>query len=243
MTILSGENGAIYFNEELTDTATTGSIEYSSTTGGYFITSSTNDGAAPGGVIDFETDGWEAGMLFTLSNSSTGFVGNDRIFTITAVSSGVLTVAESVTTGVEIGTPTFTEAEPGIEVLGFYNWTLSYSGDALEMTSFSNSSGGRNYIPGLTSWTLTAESYFLSTGVEQSDWVGATVEIRPFINYVATPSTDDVCNYWKGDTVVVSLDINTPVDAIVNQSISFQGDGELEFKAQTQAWNLGITTM
>jgi len=236
---ISGENGAVYFNEGLTDTAVAGTITFDSGNGGptdQTITSSTGTGEVK---INFEQRGYSVGMLVTVSGTS-GTV-NDRIFTINAVSCGVLTVDEAVTSGTDSGTPKFTEAEPGIPVLGFYNWTLSYTGDVLDTTDFDDSSGGRSYIPGLTSWTVTADKHFLTTNNEVDDWVGQTCEIRLFINYVATPSASSPSQYWKGDTIVTGLDETTPVDALVDQSISFQGDKALTLKTQTDPWSCGIS--
>ena len=248
MAVISGENGAVYFNEGLTDTALASSITFSAGTTGdtldQTITSSTDGGAT--GKISFEDEGYVAGMLVKVSGCSSGSsTGNDRIYTVNAVSSGRLTINEAVTTGTDTGTPVFLEAEPGITVLGFYNWTLSYTGDALETTNFDNSSGGRNYIPGLTSWTATADKYFLTANNEVDDWVGETCEIRLFLNYVVqttgAPSTGNPSQYWKGDTVVTGLDETTPVDALVDQSISLQGDEALTLKTQTDPWSCGIS--
>jgi len=247
MAVIRGENGSVYFNEGLTDPALANSITFGAGTTGatdQTITSSTDHGAT--GKINFETEGYTTGMLVTVSGCSSGSsTGNDRIYTINAVSSGRLTVNETVTTGTDTGTPVFLEAEPGIEVLGFYNWTLSYTGDALETTNFDNSSGGRNYIPGLTSWTATADKYFLTANNEVDDWVGGTCELRLFLNYVVqttgAPSTGSPSQYWKGDTVVTGLDETTPVDALITKSISFQGDNTLTLKTQTQPWSSGIS--
>jgi len=245
MAVISGENGAVYFNAEITDTATGGNITFYSTSTG--LTSNTIvSSSGTTGYINFETREYSAGMLVTISGCSTGGTpdvsANNRTFTISAVSSGQLEVSETVTSGNDTtGNPTFTEAEPGIEVLGFYNWSLSYSGDVLETTNFDNSSGGRNYIPGLTSWTATADKHFLTANNEIDDWIGGTREIRLFLNYVATPSSTDSSQYWKGDTVVTGIDETTPVDALVTQSISFQGDKALTLKTQTDPWSCGIS--
>ena len=236
---ISGKNGAVYYNEELTDTALANSITFGAgTTAGndQTITSSTAGGAT--GIIDFETEGYSTGMLITVSGCTSGSsTGNNKIFTINAISSGALTVNEAVTTGTDTGVVVFTEAEPGIQIMGFYNWTLNQTGDALESTNMDNSSGGRNYIPGLTSWTATADKHFITTDVTVDSWVGQTVEIRLFTKYVATPSTGSPAQYWNGDTVVTGLDHSTPVDAIVDQSISFQGDRALTLETKTAAWN------
>lgn len=243
MAEISGENGAVYYNAELTNLATTGSLVFS--TGGT-ITSSTASGST-GPFIDFQTTGYTTGMLVTVSGCiSTGSTGNNRIFTITGVSTNSLTVSEAVLgSTAEAGAVTFTEAEPGVQVLGFYNWSLSYTGDTLEVTNFDNSSGGRSYIKGLTGWTATADKHFLTTNNEVDDWVGETCELRLFLNYLSstsTPSTGSPSRYWKGDTVVTGLDMTTPVDALITQSISFQGDKALTLKTQTDPWSSGIST-
>ena len=178
-------------------------------------------------------------MLVTVSGC--GATGNNRIFTITGVSSGELTVSETVVGAApEAAAVTFTEAEPGIEVCGFYNWTLNYSLDMLETTDFCNSSGGRSYISGMTNWTATADKHFLTANNEVDDWVGESCEIRLFTKYVSSPSSGDPSQFWDGNTIVTGLDHNTPVDALVNQSVTFQGKEALTLRTQTQAWNLGI---
>ena len=247
MAELSGENGAVYFNEGLTNTALANTIIFSS--GDKTITSSTAGGVGSSGKIDFATTGYKAGMLFDLSGAGT--TENNRIFTIDTVTSGTITVDEGITSSTgtgdtDTGEIVFLEAEPGIQVLGFYNWSLSYSGDVLETTNFDNSSGGRNYIPGLTGWTATADKYFQTANNEVDDWVGGTCELRLFLNYLSstsTPnSTGNPSQYWKGNTIVTGLDHTTPVDALVSQSISFQGDKALTLKTQTKLWSSGIST-
>lgn len=243
MAELSGENGAVYFNEELTNTASANTIIFSS--GDNTITSSTAGGVSSTGKINFSSAGYEAGMLITLSGAGT--TENNRIFTIDAVTTGttyVLTVDEAVksstgTGNTDTGTIKFLEAEPGIPVLGFYNWNLSYAGDVLETTNFNDSSSGRTYIPGLTGWTVTADKYFQTADTEIDEWLGNTCEIRLFLNYVATPSDSSPSQYWDGDTVVTGLDHTTPIDALVTRSISFQGDKALTLKTQTDPWSCG----
>ncbi len=231
MAEISGENGAVYYNEELTDTATSGTLVFST---GKTITSCGSD-------VNFEDKGYVAGMLVTVEDCATSS-GNNRIFTISAVSTDSITVSEAVAAAApEAAEVTFTEAEPGIPVLGFYNWTLNYTGDVLEKTNFDDSTGGRSYLAGLTSWTATAEKHFLSTVRETEDWLGTAVEIRLYLNYVATPTTGAPSQFWDGDTVVTGFDETTPVDALINQSISFQGDRALTLKTQTDPWSCGIS--
>lgn len=243
MAEISGENGAVFYFEGLEDEGTSGTLVF--TTGGK-ITSC-------GGALNFEDKGYVVGMLVTLSGctynlASTGdaTTANNRIYTLSVVSTDSITVDEAMVAAVAEATEvTFTEAEPGIPVLGFYNWNLSYTGDVLETTDFDDSTGGRSYIPGITSWTATAEKHFLSATREAEDWLGTAVEIRFFLNYVigttGAPSSGNTSQYWKGDTVVTGFDETTPVDALINQSITFQGDRALALKTQDDPWSCGIS--
>jgi len=229
MAVISGINGAVYWNEELTDTGSASDIIFSS-----------GDGTIVSDLdIDFETKGFKAGMLVTVAGST----GNDGTYTINTVSSGTLTVDEAVTSSTgELNVITFTEAEPGYEEAGFYNWTVNYKIDLMDATVFDTSSGGRTYLTSITSWTASADKYFLTTANVVNDWLGETVKARFFLNYVTTPSTGSPSQFYEGNTIVTGIDVGTPVDALVSQNISFQGVGALSLKTQTQAWNLGIST-
>lgn len=231
MSAISGEYGAVFYNENLTDTATTGSIFFNAT--GKTIIST-------GGAIDFETEGYSTGMMVTVS-ACTGESANNRIFTISAVSAGQLTVLEIVTDSEpEPSAVVFTEAEPGIAVCGFYSWSMSQAAEVHDSTDFCTSTGGRSYIAGITGWTATADKHFLtannvvdSTGVP---WWGTTVKVRFFMKYSASPSASDISQYYSGDAVVTGIDHTTPIDALVNQSISFQGDATATLVSEDDAW-------
>lgn len=227
MGAISGRYGAVYYNAGLTDTATTGNLTFS--TGGT-ITSS-------GDTLNFETEGYVTGMLVTVSGC-TGESANNKIFTITGVSAGVLTVSETVAgSSPEPSEVTFEEAEPGLQVCGFYNWTISYTAEVFDNTDFCNAPSGRTYIPGVTSWTATATKHFLTADNVVDDWVGGSIKVRLFTKYVASPTTGDPAQYWSGDTIVTGLDESTPVDALIDQSISFQGDKALTLVTKTINWN------
>jgi len=240
MAVISGVNGAVYWNEELTGTAVANSIIFNST--GKTITSSTEGGVSSTGIIDFVAVGYKNNMLFTLSGAGT--TENNRIFTISTVSTGVITVSEVVTSSTgtgetDTGVITFLEAEPGYEEAGFYNWAINYKVDLLDKTNFDNSSGGRSYIANITDWTASADKYFLSTGNAVNDWLGEEVKARFFINYVATPATTgETSYYYEGNTIVTGIDQGTPVDALITQGISFQGVGTLTLTPRTTAWNV-----
>ncbi len=231
MSEISGENGAVFWNEELTNTSTSGTVYFNATA--KTIISS-------GGDINFLASRYSTGMLVTVSGC-TGEAANNRIFTFSVVTSGQVTVLETVTDSEpEANAVVFTEAEPGIQVGGFYNWTLSLTADALETTNFSGSTGNRTYIPGLKGWTASAEKHFLTTNnvVDSTGrpWWNSTVEIRFFTKYVASPSASDQSQYFRGDTVVTGIDQTTPVDTLVTQSVSLQGDKGIALVTESDAW-------
>ena len=237
MAVISGVNGAVYWNEGLTGTAVANSIVFSS---GKTITSSTEGGVSSTGIIDFVAIGYKNNMLFTLSGAGT--TENNRIFTISTVSTGVMTVVEDVTSSTgpgdtDTGVITFLEAEPGYQELGFYNWAINYKVDLLDKTNFDTSSGGRSYIASIKDWTAKADKYFLSTGKAVNDWTGENVKARFFMNYVASPGATDASHYYEGNTIVTGIDIGTPVDALITQGISFQGVGTLTPQTRDWTWN------
>jgi len=238
MAVISGVNGAVYWNEGLTSIAIPDSISFST---GNEIISSTGNGAASSGILNFVDEGYKEGMLITLSNAAT--TENNRTFTIVEpVTSGTITVSSGeglvTSTGDASTGITFLEAEPGYEEAGFYNWAIDYKIDLFDATAFDTSSGGRSYVPSITSWTAKADKYFLSTGNAVNDWLGDTVKARFFLNYVAIPSTGDASQYYEGNTIVTGINIGTPVDALITQGISFQGVGALTLTTRTTAWNV-----
>lgn len=230
MASISGVNGAVYYNAEITETASSGDLTFST---GKTITSAT---------IDFETAGFEEGMLIQVAGATS--TGNNRIFTIASVSSGEITVSEAVagTAGDTSTGITITEYDPGLEVCGFYNWGIDYTAELLEDTDFCQSSAGRTYIAGYTGWSATAEKHFKTTNNRVEDWISSTggasqVKVRFFTKYVASPSSGSPAQYYEGNAYVVGLSMNTPVDALVDQNLTFQGDGALTLNTKTSAWN------
>jgi|GEM_PF-3330563 len=238
MAVISGVNGAVYWNEELTNTVVADTIIFSS--GDKTITSSTGGGVGSTGLIDFETEGYKSSMIINVSGADT--VANNRKFTISAVSSGTITVEEAVTSSTgegdtDAGEITFLEAEPGYEEAGFYNWTINYKMGLLDTTAFDTSSGGRSYIASITDWTASSDKFFVTVGDAINNWLGEVIKVRFFLNYVDSPSTGNPCQYYQGNTIVTGIDRTTPVDALITQSISFQGVGALTLTTRTTAWN------
>lgn len=224
MAIITGINGAVYHFAGLTNTAGEGDITY----GPNAIISPT---------IDWQSTGYEAGHFLTITNSSTTAGGdNNGYWTVSAVSSGTMTISETMSTGCDTGTPTIAEKEPGIEKAGFFNWTLDYKNEIFDATNFKESSGGRSYIAAITDWNASAEKYFLSTGGNLEDWLGDTVKIRLFTKYVQNPETTNTAAYWYGDAIMNGINQNTPVDALITSTLNFQGIGALAHTVRATAW-------
>ena len=229
MSVISGVNGAVYWNEEITDTADAGTITFSS-----------GDGTIISTGINFLTEGYLDSMFVTISGAAS--TGNNQTVTFASISSGgtTVTVATGETLVLSVndtGVITFLEAEPGYEEAGFYNWTVNYKVNLLDTTAFDTSSGGRSYLTGITDWTASADKFFLTTTNPVDEWLGETVKVRFFLNYVATPSTGSPSQYYEGNTIVTGIDVGTPVDALVTHNIGFQGVGALTLTTRTTAWN------
>ena len=238
MAVISGVNGGVFWNEEISKTAAINSILF--TSGDKTIKSCTDGGSVVANIINFQTTGYKKGMLFTMSGAAT--TENNRTFTIASVTTDSIVVSEALisSTGVgntDTGIVTFLEAEPGYEEAGFYNWTVNYKVDIFDATAFDTSSGGRSYIPSITNWTAKADKYFLSTGNSIDKWLGDTVKARFFMNYASTPSGSNIAKYYEGNTIVTGIDQGTPVDALITQGISFQGVGALTLATRDTGWS------
>lgn len=103
----------------------------------------------------------------------------------------------------------------GATVSGIRDWTISYEGDAIEVTDFGDS-GWRNYILGLTGWRGTFAGF--KDGAPQS--VGTEVAL------ILKESTTTGQQY-TGQAIITSLGENVVVDGAVEVNYEFQGSGTL----------------
>lgn len=110
------------------------------------------------------------------------------------------------------GDVTLTDADNAV-----FNWTLNYIGDSLETTDFDDSSGGRSYKAGITSWNGTFDCRYDTSNTAIP---GSTGEITLKMSTAAAVG-------WTGDIVLTGMTITTPVDGLVMQSYTFQGTGTL----------------
>jgi len=180
----------------------------------------------------FVTAGFESGYIYTVSGSSM----NDGNYTIDTVQAGTLICAAANTLSVEAAghTVTITCALPGVQLAGFYNWSMDYTGEALQTTDFADS-GWRTYIPGLKSFTATCEKYWDTTGNENA-WPGTTKLVRFFERYDSAPATTNAY-YFEGSVVITGISPTAAVDGgPVTQTMTLQGTGSLSQNTRSTAW-------
>jgi hypothetical protein len=103
---------------------------------------------------------------------------------------------------------------------GFFNWSLDKVGDALDITDF-NSAGAREYLFCLQGWTATAERHWIHEGFVWN--LGSKAIIRLYV--------DEANNKrHEGWAQIVGINPTVPVDAIVNEPLTFQGTGFLSYE-------------
>lgn len=114
----------------------------------------------------------------------------------------------------EGGGVTFTSGHTSV-----HSWTVSYAGDALEITDFADS-GLRTYIPGLTGWSGSYDCHF--DAANKGVVAGSTGDIT------LTVSTGAATKFsWSGGIIITGMDVTAPVDGVISQSYTFQGTGAL----------------
>jgi len=101
---------------------------------------------------------------------------------------------------------------------GFTSWSLDASVDVLDTTNFSGN-GWKTFTTGLKGWTGTAEQHWQS---DLMDELGEKVIVRFYIDETNS-------DYYYGFAHVNGLSVSTPVDALVDQSLTFTGEGLLYF--------------
>ncbi len=101
-----------------------------------------------------------------------------------------------------------------------YSWSAEIVCDALEVTGFANA-GQRTYIRGLRGWSAAVESYVDDTYVVHPSDVGLAGRL------VLHLDTGD--KYYYGDAILTGVSPAVSVDAVVTQSLKFQGLSDLTY--------------
>ncbi len=119
---------------------------------------------------------------------------------------------------------------------GFFNWSVDHTCDVVERTDF-DSGGVKVYLATLDGWTGTAEKHWISTQEELFLKMGSSVPMIVKF-YVDDDDTDkgigsgsDTGSRYEGYAHLTGLSPSTAVDALVNESLSFQGTGILTYES------------
>ncbi len=183
----------------------------------------------------FVTAGFVAGDTFSVAGSDS----NDDEYTIAGggVAAGTITLIGGDTLVAEAaGDDIIMQTVPGTQMGGFFSWTLSWDAEMHDVTDYTDG-GVRTFMGGLTTWTVSAEKFWLTGGAaaDTEPQPGDTHYLRFFVVYTATPNV--TTNYfYEGSAICSAVSATTPVDAIVNGTISWQGTSTLAWTTRTTAW-------
>jgi len=118
----------------------------------------------------------------------------------------------------------YSDIGSGISI-GFHNWDLDITCDTHDVTEFGVTSPyPRSFIPGLTTWTLTAERYWRTSDYGASMGYSDAVLVKA---YWDRPNN----MRYEGWGILTGVSPTTPVDALVTETISIQGEDLLEVKS------------
>jgi len=121
-------------------------------------------------------------------------------------------------------------------VANLRNFTIESTQDAVEVTTMSGS-GFRDYLPGLSTFTVTGEVYYDNDHATHEDLLEAVSEDLITDSSAATYANADFEVYPTGDEtgnqklsgkgVVTNFSITSAVDGMVEASFTLQGSGAL----------------
>lgn len=106
------------------------------------------------------------------------------------------------------------------QVAGFFSWSADVNSDMQESTTFGDS--WKEFMPTLKDFTASAEKYWITNNI--SDRLGEEVVL---VLYVDSGTNK---NRYEGFALISSDSIEDSVDALINESIEFQGTGNLYYR-------------
>ncbi|WP_249716281.1 phage tail tube protein [Paenibacillus sp. J31TS4] len=111
--------------------------------------------------------------------------------------------------------------------------SISVEADEIETTSF-DSNGWKEAEPGIRSWSLDHDAFYVDGDAGQDDLydalvTGAKIEVEFF------PKNATGVKGWAGRAIVTSWEMGTPVDDAITISVSLSGDGKLNRVTKTES--------
>ena len=123
----------------------------------------------------------------------------------------------------------------GTVVTHLINCSISYSHDAREVTTKTSTIGAKDYLPGLTGWTLSGESYFAEDATYGYSDIRALIANRTAVQcQYGTTSAAGSNKIYKGDSYISSLNRTAGNQGeSETYTIEVQGTGALTEQALT----------
>lgn len=105
------------------------------------------------------------------------------------------------------------------EKAGFYNWTLDLVADLEDSTTFADN-GWRAFTPTLKGFNISAEAYWQDETFQSR--LGEEVVVALYAN----EANDE---RYEGFAYITTDAVNTPGDGLVEDNVTFTGNGELYY--------------
>lgn len=119
-----------------------------------------------------------------------------------------------------------------LAIANMRNFTIEQTQDTIETTVMSTGNMSRSYMPGLSTFTMSADIYWdgSDTGHLLMDDFLNQEGGDTLVSFKAYPSGDasgGVNAELAGSGIITSMSITSSVDGVVEASISIQGSGDL----------------
>lgn len=191
-------------------------------------------GASPDYIEDSASGFLTAGFVVGMSIAITDTASNNKTVTINGLTASRITLlaSDDLTDEAE-GSATLATPAYGTQLIGFRQWGGVDGIELVEKTCFENYPY-RRFATTLKNWTANFEGFWLS--IERDSLLGRTLHLRLFQRFALDPSATDMAIFWSGDGIIGDIPEDVPVDALVSQSFSVQGDGVLTKTYKTDAW-------
>ncbi len=111
------------------------------------------------------------------------------------------------------------------QIGGFFNWNIAQAVTTLDKTDFQSSSGWKEFLGGLKEWSATAERHWI-TDESLTSWLGVARIIKLYLDADADPQLR-----YEGWAIIKGLNPGVAVDTIINESLDFQGTGQLSYES------------
>ncbi len=104
---------------------------------------------------------------------------------------------------------------------GFFNWSAELAADTADVTTFA-SEGWKEHLPAVKGFTASAESYWADGRL--SERLGREIIVALYLDTGANKNRYEVYALIAGDSIELAA------DDVVNESIEFEGSGNLYYR-------------